>query len=152
MSVVRLCDVDITSMRDWITAIPFEEWHQSAPGRPSMMTDPAWRDFGGYAAAMVRQVAPSLPYGARTLQHMLSVVMPYQWITPHADGAPYPDWITRIHVPLTSNDKAWVISDRQVRRLLPGSAYKFDMTVEHAVTNGGDTPRIHFMFDVRAAA
>ena len=152
MSVSLLCPVEIGRMRDWITAIPFDEWHQSHPGRPSMMTDLKWHDFGGHAAVVVQRIAPYLPHGFQSLQHMLSVVMPYDWITPHCDGAPYPDWWSRIHVPLTSNDKAWFISQREVYHLEPGYAYKVDMTKEHAVTNGGETPRIHFMFDVRVPA
>lgn len=151
MSIELLGPVRIEEFSHWITRIPFDDWHQSAPGRPSMMTDLEWHGFGAHAMEMVGQVAGYLPQGFRTLQWMLSVVMPYDWITPHSDQAPYPDWWSRIHVPLTSNDKAWFISERKVYQLLPGFAYKVDMTKEHAVTNGGDSPRIHYMFDVRVA-
>lgn len=151
MSVSILCLTDVTAMRDWITAIPFIAWDQSAPGRPAMMTDLKWNGFSDHAATMVGQFTKHLPFGCRTLQHMLSVVMPYQWITPHRDGPPYSNWLYRVHVPLTTNDLAWFISGREVYQMVPGYAYKVDMTVEHAVTNGGETPRIHYMFDVLAA-
>ena len=78
---------------------------------------------------------------------MLSCVMPGKFIEPHTDQQD-PGWITRIHVPLTTNPKAIFFSDDKPYHMEVGMAYKVNTLLKHAIRNDGDTPRIHLMFDV----
>lgn len=143
--------VDVSEMAAWIAAISFSEWHQQHPIdehlRPAMMTDLSWHGFGVEAAAIVGLLMGYFP-GCEVHQLMLSVVMPGHSIPPHKDGQP-PNWISRVHVPLISNDNAFFYSRGNPYRMLPGLAYKVNTEAEHAIANRGETPRIHFMWDVR---
>lgn len=149
--------VDHTQMAQWISAIPFGEWpqqHRLEDGkiRPSMVTDQFWHNFGGESHVVVRHVMAAhfldgLDDDRMSYQRMLSVVMPGHSIPPHVDGQSK-NWICRVHVPLLTNSKSWFWVEGRPISMEPGFAYRVDTTKEHAVTNDGDTPRIHFMFDV----
>lgn len=145
--------MDIAAAVSWLAAIAFEDWPQqhrlAADGklRPSMVTDLDWYGFGAAVSPIVENLMSYFP-GASPFQRMLSVVMPGHDIEPHRDfQAPY--WLCRVHIPLTSNDDAWFITDGEPHRLLPGFAYRVDTQAEHGVVNNGKTPRVHCMFDVR---
>lgn len=147
----KLADVNIDSLVAWVIAIPFEDWHQQArlaDGliRPMMMTDLDWHDFGLHTDAVVAKLMEHFP-GCSAYQRMLSVVMPGHSIAPHRDEQ-RPSWLCRIHVPLTSNRHSKFIVEGDGHKLTPGSAYRVNTEAVHAVTNDGDTPRTHFMFDV----
>ena len=137
-------------MAAWIAAIPFSEWPQQRPIdsqlRPMMVTDLEWHGFGEMAAPVIKE----LGFEGQAYQLMLSVVMPGHSIDAHIDEqAPY--WHTRIHVPLLSNDRALFISEGKPIVMTPGLAYRVNTRALHAIENGGTTPRVHFMFDVRGS-
>lgn len=138
---------------EWISAIPLAEWPQQhrvdAQLRPAMVNDLGWHGFGTVTSSLVDRIASLMP-GCEPFNRMLSVVMPGHAIDPHCD-AQEPSWVTRVHVPLLTNPRATVEMAGTVYRLCAGQAYSFDTRVEHIVRNYGDTPRIHFMFDVRRA-
>jgi hypothetical protein len=143
--------VNSDALKDWIGAIPFEEWpqqHRLADGlvRPAMLTDLKWRGFGIVAGPVVSEIMRAFP-ACDAYQKMLSVVMPGHAIEPHRDEQS-PRWLCRVHVPLTSNDRSQFIVGGVAHVLIPGMAYRVNTLAEHAVVNDGDTPRIHFMFDV----
>lgn len=151
-SVEYLADVDIGKVAAWIAAIPFEDWHQQhrlADGqiRPAMMTDLGWHGFGAMVAPIVESLMGHFP-GCTPDQRMLSVVMPGHSIEPHTDSQP-PNWICRVHVPLTSNPESRFIVGGDAHHLEPGHAYKVNTLAVHSVENDGTMPRTHFMFDVR---
>jgi len=52
-------------------------------------------------------------------------------------------------VPLSTNDKALMRIDGEAHHMAVGFAYLVDTTRVHSVENFGDTPRVHYMFDVR---
>lgn len=144
--------VDATALTTWITSIPFEEWpqqHRLADGqiRPAMQTDLAWHGFGDIAYPVVNAVMQEHFPGCVAYQRMLSVVMPGHSIPPHCDEQAK-SWICRVHVPLTSNEASRFIVGGEDHVLAHGIAYRVNTRVEHAVTNDGEKPRIHFMFDV----
>lgn len=141
--------VDIASIVAWLEAIPFEAWPQQRLDelRPAMVTDPEWHGFGEIASPVVASLITHFS-GCAPYQQMLSAVMPGHRIEPHCDGqAAY--YLGRVHVPLTSNDRAWFIVHGEPHHLAPGLAYRIDTRAEHAVVNDGETPRVHLMFDVR---
>jgi hypothetical protein len=147
--------VDVSELTHWINSISFEEWpqqHRLEDGqiRPSMVTDLSWHDFGAMTDGTVQHIMESFP-GCVAYQRMLSVVMPGHSIPSHVDEQGK-DWLCRVHVPLMSNDKSKFWVDGVPHDMAPGFAYRVDTTKPHAVTNNGDCPRIHMMFDVSGKA
>jgi Aspartyl/Asparaginyl beta-hydroxylase len=139
-------------MHDWITAIPFSEWPQQAPlngeMRPAMVNDPLWHDFEKNNMDIMCDILDYAPEcnDGNWSNCMLSVVMPGHFIASHKDEQP-DNWLYRVHVPITTNLSVFMITDRAYH-LEVGSAYRVDTRQLHAIVNHGDTPRIHFMFDV----
>ncbi len=147
--------VDIAGLRDWIATIPFDEWpqqHRLEDGkiRPSMATDPEWHGFAREAGSVVDDVMGAHFEGLSAYQKMLSVVMPGHSIPPHRDEQSK-SWLCRVHVPLTTNDRSKFIVAGKAHSLVPGLAYRVNTEAEHSVTNDGDTPRIHMMWDIGTA-
>lgn len=145
--------INISKLAAWIVAISFEDWpqqHRLADGklRPAMVSDPEWNGFGQETAGIVAELLALFP-GHRAYQRMLSVVMGGHSIEPHVDHQA-PEWRCRVHVPLLANSRSAFIVGGRAYALAPGTAYRVNTEAEHAVTNDGDSPRIHFMFDVGA--
>ena len=67
---------------------------------------------------------------------------------PHTDDNPA--WKTpfRVHVPITTNDEAMLLSEKRGKHFEVGEVWTFDNQAEHAVVNGG-TVRAHLIFDVQ---
>jgi hypothetical protein len=76
------------------------------------------------------------------------VMEPGQVHPAHCDEQP-PYWVTRVHVPITTNPGVIFTMDDGEHRMEVGKAYRMNTLVTHAVENGGDTSRIHLVFDVR---
>lgn len=145
--------VDCSALVEWIGLIDFEEWpqqHRLADGliRPSMVTDLEWHGFRAISEPVVQSLMESFE-DCVAYQRMVSVVMPSHSIPTHRDEQSK-HWFCRVHVPLTTNDKSLFIVDEKSFTLEPGFAYRVNTEAEHSVVNDGDTPRIHFMFDVGA--
>ena len=66
----------------------------------------------------------------------------------HKDDQP-PEWVTRVHIPLQTNPHAVATTEDGPIHMRVGKAYRFNTMREHAVSNGGKTPRIHLVFEVR---
>jgi hypothetical protein len=151
-TVAPFCLVDCGPLASWIAAIDFADWpqqHRLPDGklRPAMVTDPAWHGFAKAAKPVTERIV-TLFDGCATYQHMLSAVMPGHAIEPHCDEqAPY--WLARVHVPLLSNERSAFVVDGTAHAMSPGMAYLVNTLAEHSVRNDGDSPRVHFMFDVK---
>ncbi len=137
----------------WISAIPYEEWPQARPPlpgnlQPAMICDLEWHDFGRATQALVDE-AMNNRY-SRPYRRMLSVVMPGRSIRPHHDPMPE-EWCGRAHIPLLSNELALFVTEGETIHMKPGYLYWVNPLAEHAIINGGDTPRVHLIFDIRHA-
>ena len=66
---------------------------------------------------------------------------------PHIDGKPA--WFEpfRVHVPIITNDQAYLLSEGRSKHLAVGEVWTFNNQERHAVTNG-DAVRTHLIFDV----
>lgn len=153
-SVEAFAIVDVAGLARWIGNIPFEAWPQQrklADGhvRPAMVTDLGWHGFDEAARPVVDTLMVSFP-GCEPHQLMLSVVMPGHAIERHKDQQA-PAWRCRVHVPLSTNNESEFRVDNIRHHMAVGVAYKVNTLAEHGVTNDGETPRVHFMFDVRLA-
>ncbi len=144
--------VKVEAVVQWITAIPFEDWGQQRPPgvlplKPAMMSNHTWHNFGETLDPLVNDILAHYP-GCIAQQRMLSVVMPGDSIPGHKDDQ-CPEWVERVHVPLTTNPQATFVCDDGAHQMQVGRAYRVNTEAYHAVFNRGETPRIHFMFDVR---
>ncbi len=142
----------VVAVVEWITAIPFEDWGQQKPHgvyplKPAMMSNHTWHNFGETFDPIVNDLLVIYP-GCVAQQRMLSVVMPGDEIPPHVDHQ-CPEWLERVHVPLTTNEQASFVCDDGQHFMQVGKAYRVNTEARHSVYNHGLTPRIHFMMDVR---
>jgi len=145
-----LCEVDIASAVAWIEGIKREDWPEyvwhKPPYIPYVLVDPNWEEFELRTDPIVQQIVALFP-GCNAIKRALTTIHPGDFVPPHTDTLP-PGWVTRIHVPLVSNPKAEFIVNDVVYHLEPGLAYQVNIDAPHAVKNGGDCSRIHFMFDI----
>jgi hypothetical protein len=141
--------VDVTAMLAWLQDIDFRNWPQQSVTviRPAMVTDPDWHGFGLVAEPVVESVMSGFP-GLVTYQVMLSAVMPGEVIEPHTDSQA-PDWLFRVHVPLMTNIASLFIAGGSPHFLEVGKAYRINTEAVHSVSNEGETPRVHLMWDVK---
>lgn len=151
-AVEELARVDVAEVAAWARAIPFSEWPQQHRVdhqlRPAMANDPGWQGFGAQTDGLISELLRALPPNSHAFNRMLGVVMPGHSIGVHYD-AQASEWLTRVHVPLQTNEQAFMCVEGIDFHMEVGKAYRVDTRREHSVRNGGTTPRIHFMFDVR---
>ncbi len=77
---------------------------------------------------------------------LVSLVTPGQVITPHTDHDKF-HCRTRVHVPLTTDDQCFFVSDEE-RHMALGFAWEIDLSIPHGVVHRGIKDRIHLMFNV----
>jgi hypothetical protein len=145
-------ELHVDDLSRWIGAIAFEAWPQQnrlADGRirPAMVNDLYWQGFGKRTDALVARLTALFP-NCEPHNRMLSVVMPKAAIDPHRDQQEA-RWVTRVHVPLLTNWSARMLMNGLSHHLSVGRAYRIDTRIEHAIVNGGETQRVHFMVDLR---
>jgi len=91
-------------------------------------------------------IAESGPFGGANYAFILRM-KPLGVSRPHIDDEKA--WLEpfRVHVPLITNDKAYLLSEGRAKHLAVGEAWTFDNQAQHAVING-DSVRTHLIFDV----
>ena len=73
---------------------------------------------------------------------------PGSQIKEHADYDLAADWgKARIHVPVTTNPGVTFLLNREPVTMVPGEAWYLRLADPHAVTNEGDSDRIHIVID-----
>ena len=139
--------LELSKVIKWISLIDFCEWPQQSDC-PAM----AHGHWHGLQEVTQSLVDAEMRHwlGCKDFNRMLSVVMPGRNIEPHRDDPQPLDWITRIHIPLTTNPEALFYFEGQPSCPEVGWSYLLDVTREHAIENKGSIPRIHFMFDITA--
>lgn len=171
-SIRRLGRVDITRLRDAVMAIPEGVWQQENSTKPNrfdaldktvhipfrfvrefddwrvsddMPLWAAWRDLLEPVLA-----AATAPYGYRRGGYpriMLARMAPGGVIHPHRDGNPSAKWPHKIHIPLQTNPQVTFEIDEVGYHFEEGEAVEVSNMAVHAVTNAGDTDRIHLIFE-----
>ena len=69
-------------------------------------------------------------------------------IKPHRDyKLGYEDGCFRIHIPITTNPQVSFMLDHKKLTMLPGTCWYTNVNFEHAVSNEGDTDRVHLVID-----
>ena len=79
---------------------------------------------------------------------MLARLAAGQRIDRHTDGAGSNLQTHKIHVPLSTNPDVVFEVGEGTFRLAEGRAYEVNNLVPHAVRNGGETDRVHLIFEV----
>jgi len=171
-SIRRLGRIDITRLRDAVLAIPETIWEQENSTKPNrfdaldktvhipfrfvrefddwrvsddMPLWAAWRDLLEPVLA-----AATEPYGYRRAGYpriMLARMAPGGVIHPHRDGNPSAKWPHKIHIPLQTNPQVTFEIDEVGYHFEEGEAVEVSNMAVHAVTNAGDTDRIHLIFE-----
>ena len=108
--------------------------------------DQEWRDIIDPVIAWILQENECTP-GGIVNKLLLSRVIPGGYIEPHWDEEPTQLVSKRMHVVVTSNDKSEFIVNGKTWYLEPAQAFELNNMYEHAVYNGGDADRVHFMID-----
>ena len=101
------------------------------------------------ALPVIHAVCQHFPCDCIASEVVLSRMMPGQSHGYHVDRQ-NTDWLTRVHVPLLTNDRSWLMFEDNGEKLkfAVGSAYTFNAERRHAFANEGETPRVHLIFDV----
>ncbi len=119
----------------------FRDWRQ-AYDRPLMGQ---WRDL---LMPVLEQAVKSYGYTSGSFPRiMLARMAPGGVIHPHRDANPAAKWPHKIHVPLLTNDKTTFFVENEPYHFPVGQAFEVDNMGVHAVTNEGDTDRIHLIFE-----
>lgn len=91
-------------------------------------------------------LAPESPFGGATYAFIFRT-KPNGITRVHNDGQEAWKKTVRIHVPIITNDGAFLIAEEKAKHLAVGEAWSFDNQSQHSVVNG-DSTRVHLIFDV----
>jgi hypothetical protein len=122
----------VSDTRDWRRSYDCEPWTAWRP-----LLEPVMHQASG-AFGYQRVGFPRV---------MLARMAPGGVIRPHRDANPAAKWPHKVHVPLTTNDKVVFYVDRVGYHFEAGEAVEVGNMAVHAVENGGDTDRIHLIFE-----
>jgi aspartyl/asparaginyl beta-hydroxylase (cupin superfamily) len=107
-----------------------------------------WKDWKQMLMPMMEQATTSYAYDHGYYPKVMLAKMPPQtFIPPHTDGNKKGFVPHKIHIPITTNDKVFFFEGSERHHLQPGTAYEVNNGIRHSVVNGGDTDRIHLIFE-----
>jgi hypothetical protein len=138
-TIEPFAEVDVRALAAWLNAIPVAEWPK--------MSDAAWRGSGDKCRPLAELLIAEFP-GCSISGLGFFLLAPGQLHPAHRDDQP-PEWVTRVHVPIITNPLASATTDDGTIHMQVGKAYRFNTRASHAVYNGGSTPRVHMVFDVK---
>lgn len=79
---------------------------------------------------------------------MFARLAPRSYIDEHIDGQSSNPLVHKLHIPLVTNPDVFMTIGGERFHLATGHLYEVNNIIPHAVENGGDTARIHFIFEV----
>lgn len=91
-------------------------------------------------------LAPEGPFGGASYAFLFST-KPNGITRVHDDGHEVWKKTVRIHVPIITNEGAFLIAEERAKHLSVGEVWTFDNQSDHSVVNGSST-RVHLIFDV----
>lgn len=171
-SIRRLGPVDIAALTDAVLAIPEPLWDLENADKPnrfealdvtrhivfrfvSGLNDwrqsydrPLWSAWRALLEPVMAQATAGYGYAdAGYPRIMLARMRAGGVIKPHRDASPSAKWPHKIHVPLVTNPDVTFYVEREAFHLPVGEAAEVNNMGVHAVTNAGDTDRIHLIFE-----
>lgn len=142
-TVEYLADVDVRALAEWLTPIPAGKW----PSDSSLIIV-GWHGFPFRVAQIVDEVLALFPPGSAADGLMVSIVLPGRSIPPRIDDQP-PNWLCRVYVPLLTNPESQLIVGEQAYHMEVGKAYRVNTEAIHSLVNGGTSPILHFICDIK---
>lgn len=108
----------------------------------------AWKYLAKQAVPVMREILDKhYARGGVILRAMAAKLLPHGTIEGHVDSHPSFSCAHRIHVPLLTNPEViFLVGGKQIT-MDPCKGYEINNQLVHRVHNGGDEPRIHFIFD-----
>lgn len=99
-----------------------------------------------WCEALVRDALKAI--GATELGYVMVVKLKAGGVvTPHVDEGPYSDHYTRFHLVLSTNARCVFHVGDEVKHMRICELWQFDHKARHHFVNGGETDRIHIIFD-----
>lgn len=172
LTVRRLGPVDIAGLSAAVRTIPEDVWNAENAGKPNKFEAlggtrhivfrfidsprdwrgshdrpawPAWRDA---LEPVMQQAVRDYGYSRGVFPRIMLARMPAGGaIHPHIDANPAAKWPHKIHVPLFTNADVVSCFGGEEHNFLPGEAVEVNNLGPHWVRNGGDTDRVHLIFE-----
>lgn len=92
----------------------------------------------------------TMDYPSMVCRANLVRLLPQSEISAHIDRGEFLNSTRRIHIPVATNEGCIFTVGEESKHLPRGEMWEINNTgLIHSVTNGGDTPRIHLIVDVR---
>jgi hypothetical protein len=171
-SIRQLGAVEIEPLREAVLALPEAVWEAENANKPnrfgaldatqhiifrfvSNFTDwresyetQLWGEWKGLLEPVLAQATAAFGYQRGAFPRvMLARMAPGGVIHPHRDQNPAAKWPHKVHVPLVTNEAVTFFVDGTGYHLPVGQAVEVNNMGLHAVANGGDSPRIHLIFE-----
>jgi hypothetical protein len=171
-SVRRLGSVDISKLREAVLAIPEDVWERENSTKPNRFDAldrtyhipfrfvrefddwrvsedmRLWSEWRALLEPVLQQATAAYGYKRGGYPRiMLARMAPGGVIHPHRDGNPSAKWPHKIHIPLQTNPRVTFEVEGVGYHMEEGEAVEVNNMGVHAVTNGGDTDRIHLIFE-----
>ena len=107
-----------------------------------------WREWQERLQPVLEQATAAYGYERGAYPRiMLARMAPGGVIHPHRDANPAAKWPHKIHVPIQTSDQVTFYVDGVGYHLAEGEAVEVNNMGLHAVTNEGDSDRIHLIFE-----
>jgi hypothetical protein len=171
-SVRQLGTVDISALRERVLAIPEAVWEAENAAKPNRFgaldatrhivfrfvrnfvdwrqidDRPLWTDWKDVLEPVLHTATQAYGYANGDFPRvMLARMAPGGVIHPHRDENPAAKWPHKIHVPIQTNDRVTFHVAGEDRHFAEGEAVEVNNMDVHAVTNQGDSDRIHLIFE-----
>lgn len=171
-SVRHLGNVDITALVDAVLVIPEAFWDTENEDKPNKFEAldktrhivfrfvdstrdwrrshdrPAWLQWRHLLEPVMAAAVRDYGYAHGEFPRVMFARMaPGGVIKPHIDANPAAKWPHKVHVPLLTNDKVEFLVGSAVHQFPVGAAVEVNNLGPHAVYNGGDSDRIHLIFE-----
>lgn len=171
-SIRRLGAVDIVALRTAVLALDESIWLAENADKPNkfealdstrhivfrFVSDlgdwrqsydrPLWTEWQALIEPVMEAATQAYGYSHGVYPRvMLAKLRPGGVIQPHRDANPAAKWPHKIHVPLLTNEKTYFFTAGAPHHLGEGEAVEVNNMGVHSVTNGGNTDRIHLIFE-----
>jgi hypothetical protein len=171
-AVRKLGPVEITALRAAVLAIPAEVWEAENAGKPNkfevldatrhivfrFIDSPldwrgshdraAWAEWRDLLEPVMAQAVRGYGYARGVFPRVMFAKMsPGGVIHPHIDANPAAKWPHKIHLPVLTNAKVVSCFGGVEHHFPPGEAVEVNNLGPHWVRNGGDTDRVHLIFE-----
>jgi hypothetical protein len=171
-TVRKLGPVDIVALRAATLAIPEAVWDAEDAEKPNKFgvldetrhivfrfidsrldwrhshDRAAWPQWRGLLEPVLAQAVRDYGYARGVFPRvMLARMSPGGVIHPHIDANPAAQWPHKIHVPVSTNPAVTCFFGGEEHYLPPGEAVEVNNLGPHWVRNGGDTARVHLIFE-----